>query len=119
LLSRARRLVLTRIESGVSRSIQPSFVCSSCAAVDNFLVERFLGFILNPGIDASTSRIVAGLGLTLFDVSLNSLSTKGIERTAKIQSIDKFKSKATDIPCPQDGKYTALGCVHMLAKGLK
>ena len=111
-------MVLTRIESGVSRSIQPSFVCSSCAAVDNFLVERFLGFILNPGIDASTSRIVAGLGLTLFDVSLNSLSTKGIERRAKIQSTDKFKSKATDIARPQDGKYTALGCVHMLAKGL-
>jgi hypothetical protein len=74
--------------------------------------------MLNPGIDASTSRIVAGLGLTLFDVSLNSLSTKGIGRRAKVQSIDKFKSKATDIPCPQAGKYTALGCVHMLAKGI-
>jgi hypothetical protein len=47
------------------------------------LVDRFLGFILNPGIDASTSRIVAGLGLTLFDVSLNSLSTNGKGRTEK------------------------------------
>jgi len=93
-------------------------VCSSCAAVDNFLVERFLGFILNPGIDASTSRIVAGLGLTLFDVSLNSLSTKGIGRRAKVQSTDKSKSKAKDIPCPQAGKHTALGWVHILAKGL-
>jgi len=99
-------LVLTRIESGVSRSIQPSLVCSSCAAVDNFLVERFLGFMLNPGIDASTSRIVAGLGLTLFDVSLNSLSTKGKGRRAKVQLIDKFKSKVRDKPCPQAGKYT-------------
>jgi hypothetical protein len=32
--------------------------------------------ILNPGIDARTSRIVAGFRLTLFDIPLNSLSTK-------------------------------------------
>jgi hypothetical protein len=65
--------------------------------------------MLNPGIDASTSRIVAGLGLTLFDVSLNSLSTKGKGR------IDKLKLKARDKPCPQAGKYTyCVGlCTHV------
>jgi hypothetical protein len=51
------------------------------------LVERFLGLILKPGIDASTSRIVAGLGLAQFDVPLNSLSTKEKHGTAQAQLI--------------------------------
>ncbi|CAH2265266.1 jg19792 [Pararge aegeria aegeria] len=59
--------VLTKIESGVSKSMQPSLVCCSCAAVDSFLPLRFLGFIQNPGILANTSRIVEGL---LLDVEL-------------------------------------------------
>lgn len=58
LFSSERRFVLTRIESGVSKSIQPSLVCSICAAVDIFLFDRRRGFTLNPGIDAKTSRIV-------------------------------------------------------------
>lgn len=42
LFRRSRRFASTRIESGVSRSMQPSRVCSNCAAVDNFLfVLRF------------------------------------------------------------------------------
>lgn len=46
------------MESGVSKSMRPSRVCSICAAVDIFLLPRRRVFILNPGIDASTSRIV-------------------------------------------------------------
>ena len=53
--------MLTKIESGVSKSMHPSFVCSNWAAADNFLFERFLGLMLNPGIDDNTSNIVGGL----------------------------------------------------------
>lgn len=61
LFSNARRFVrkfVTKIESGVSRSMHPSRICSTCAAVDIFLLLRRWGFILKPGIDANTSRIV-------------------------------------------------------------
>lgn len=57
LLSSALRFASTRIESGVSRSMQPSRVCCSCAAVDIFLFVRRLGLTLKSGIEASTSRI--------------------------------------------------------------
>lgn len=58
LFNKSRKFVLTNIESGVSKSMHPSRVCSICAAVDIFLLVRRLGLMLNPGIDASTSRIV-------------------------------------------------------------
>lgn len=57
LLSNSRRLASTRMESGVSRSMQPSRVCSSCAAVDIFLFVLRFGFTLKSGMEASTSRI--------------------------------------------------------------
>lgn len=58
LLSRALKFVDAKIESGVSKSILPSLVCSICAAVDIFFDDRRRGLILNPGMDAKTSRIV-------------------------------------------------------------
>jgi hypothetical protein len=61
---------------------------------------------------------VAGLGLALLNVSLNSLSTKEKGRRANVQPIYMLISKATDTPCPQTGEHIALGSVHMLAKSL-
>lgn len=59
LFNKSRKLKLTNIESGVSKSMQPSRVCSIWAAVDIFLLVRRRGLVLlKPGIDASTSRIV-------------------------------------------------------------
>lgn len=58
LLSSDRKLAPHRIESGVSRSMQPSRVWAICAAVDIFLVVRRRGLRLKPGMEASTSRIV-------------------------------------------------------------
>lgn len=57
MLSRSRKFVLTRMESGVSRSMHPSRVCSIWAAVDIFLLPR-RRLMSKPGIEASTSRIV-------------------------------------------------------------
>lgn len=51
------------MESGVSRSIKPSLVCSNWAAADNFRAVFFRCFRLKPGMDASTSCIVDALGV--------------------------------------------------------
>lgn len=46
------------IESGVSKSTHPSFVCSIWAAGLNFLLVLFRGFLLTPGTLARISRMV-------------------------------------------------------------